>query len=247
MKQMMWVIKNIGNFVPLVPTKFLSIIIPFVVVSRQQKRRDPTQNLTFHQADVLKKKKPEEEDLLRMCKAFNWFFSNKIFYKHKQSCKGEDAKLLKVGAVVPNSIAENLITDTDVQKNILNRFRDGDAGNFTSEYRTIPAVGFRYYVTRRHAKGKIVVTRNEVMSEKRELARLYKTFHTKASSPVEFEEMFSRTHLKFFKEQCIKWLTKKIKVLKNMVLRSIGIHLVKKNNKKHKRSLFRVNGRHNAK
>ena len=80
---------------------------------------------------------------------------------------------------------------------------------------TIQAVGFEHYVSRRHEKGKIVVTRKEVMSEMREFARLYQTNQTITSSPVGFEGLCSRTYLKPLQDN--KWLAKQIIVLKNMV------------------------------
>ena len=79
---------------------------------------------------------------------------------------------------------------------------------------TIQAVGFEHYVSRRHAKGKTVRTKKDVMSEMRELARLYQTFQTITSSPVGFEEMFSMTYLKPLQDTMNKWLAKQIIVLK---------------------------------
>lgn len=145
--------------------------------------------------DMMRERKPKKEDSLRMCKGCKRFISNRTFYKHRNKCKSDDAKALKMTAVKPK-----FITDTDFQENILNRFRDNDVGNFIRENRTIQAVGYRHYVTRRNEKSKIVEIRKEVMCEMRELGRLYHSFQSIASSPVQFDEMFSRTHLKTLHE-----------------------------------------------
>ena len=66
-----------------------------------------------------------------------------------------------------------LLKDQSFDVNILSKFRDTPAGNLCRTNDTIKQVGYRHYCLRKAEVSKQNETRKGVMSEMRELARLF--------------------------------------------------------------------------
>ena len=77
--------------------------------------------------ELMREGKPSKADELRMCLVCRRFFSNKTFYKHKKGCS-KTAEALK-----PNALQPLIHKDSDFAVQILNKFRDGDVGDFIRE------------------------------------------------------------------------------------------------------------------
>jgi hypothetical protein len=84
--------------------------------------------------------------------------------------------------------------------NILRRFRDGPVGDICRQNLLIQLVGYKHYVAGRCEISKINETRKEVMSEMRELTRLFIEWKTLVPATCSFEDMFNRKHLETLKQ-----------------------------------------------
>ena len=99
-----------------------------------------------------------------------------------------------------------MIASTDVHKDkqfvkdILSKFRNSEIGKLCQNDELIKQVGFRHYCLRRHEASKMNEIKKTVMSEMRELARLFVTFQSLTENTVTTEDMFTRKHLPNLRE-----------------------------------------------
>lgn len=123
------------------------------------------------------------------------FFSNRTFYKHKETCSSQ-AQPVKTKTLRPL----DLHYSEEFVLNILNKFRDGSIGNFIRESKIVQTIGYKHYLARRSESSKTTEVRREVMMEMRELSRLFFCFKSIAEEELSFEEMYERNHLSTLKE-----------------------------------------------
>jgi hypothetical protein len=141
---------------------------------------------------LMREKQPKYEDSVVKCAECDKYVSNRSFYKHRSSCGIGNAIAHKP---LPLKLQEQIMhKDQQFQNEILSKFRDTPAGNLCREDSIIKQVGYRHYCLRRAEESKSDEIRKSVMSEMRELARLYLAFKSQATEPLTTEDMFSRKH-----------------------------------------------------
>jgi len=142
-------------------------------------------------SSLMRERKPKYEDSVVKCANCDKYISNRAFYKHKIVC-GIAAGALK--PVCQVQVQQNMHKDEAFKKNILCKFRDTPQGNLCRQNDIIKQVGFRHFCLRRTEESKMEEIRKSVMSEMRELARLFLAFQTQSSRAVTVEDMFTREH-----------------------------------------------------
>ncbi|XP_053376994.1 uncharacterized protein LOC123549558 [Mercenaria mercenaria] len=174
---------------------------------------------------AMRERKPVFEDKLRTCAECKGYYSNKYFYKHK--CKSSHPTAIK-----PILLQKVNKTKMDCDKefqDILNRFVDGQAGDLIRKNTEIQIIGYKHFNMRKHEEGKADEVRKVVMSDMRELARLFLKFQEITGEEKTFEDMFKREHLQDLAEAIQKMVTKSDKTEKHglkllldaIILRSI--------------------------
>ncbi|XP_060557541.1 uncharacterized protein LOC132717962 isoform X2 [Ruditapes philippinarum] len=174
---------------------------------------------------AMRERKPVSEDKLRTCAECKGYYSNKYFYKHK--CKSDKPYAIKP-ALLQKVKKSKMDNDSEFQ-NILNRFVDGEVGNLIRNNNILQIIGYKHFNMRRHEEGKGDEVRKVVMSDMRELARLYLTFSEIIGEQKAIEEMFTREHLQDLADAIEKMVTRKDKtekyglklLLDAVILRSI--------------------------
>ncbi|XP_065926621.1 uncharacterized protein [Magallana gigas] len=166
----------------------------------EEKRHEGIYKYNMHHLDdndtkLMRERKPKTPDELRMCLACKKFFSNRTFYKHKETCSSQ-AQPVKTKTLRPL----DLHYSEEFVLNILNKFRDGSIGNFIRESKIVQTIGYKHYLARRSESSKTTEVRREVMMEMRELSRLFFCFKSIAEEELSFEEMYERNHLSTLKE-----------------------------------------------
>ncbi|XP_065932664.1 uncharacterized protein [Magallana gigas] len=166
----------------------------------EEKRHEGIYKYNMHHLDdndtkLMRERKPKTPDELRMCLACKKFFSNRTFYKHKETCSSQ-AQPVKTKTLRPL----DLHYSEEFVLNILNKFRDGSIGNFIRESKIVQTIGYKHYLARRSESSKTTEVRREVMMEMRELSRLFFCFKSIADEELPFEEMYERNHLSTLKE-----------------------------------------------
>lgn len=149
---------------------------------------------------IMRERKPKTEDKVRLCGKCRKFFSNRTFYRHKSICTGissECSEPLKLELIKPNCM--EFLEDKDFITNILNRFRDSDVGRFIRGNKIVQIIGYTRYCARRAESSKINEVRKEIMTEMRELTRLFFHFRIISPSDVSVEDMYKRKHIKDLK------------------------------------------------
>ena len=145
----------------------------------------------------MRERQPKNEDSLRMCSC-KVFISNKTFYKHKINCPDLNPQAIKPEICSKSSYHK----DKDYQIEILNNFRDSKpATQIILKSPLIKEVGYRHYCLRKHEQGKKDKVRKTVMSDMRELARLFLKFQETSKNEdehtsVTVENMFERKFIK---------------------------------------------------
>lgn len=100
--------------------------------------------------------------------------------------------------------------DQDFQ-DILNRFLDNETGNLIHTNSTIQLIGCKHFCLRRHEEGKEGEVRKVVMSDMRELARLYLIFKEISGEENSVEAMFRRENLQYLGDAIEQMVTKEVK------------------------------------
>lgn len=152
----------------------------------------------------MRERKPVSEDKLRTCAECKGYYSNKYFYKHK--CKSDNPTAIKP-ALLQKVKKSKMDSDSEFQ-DILNRFVDGEVGDLIRKSTEIQIVGYKHFNMRRHEEGKADEVRKVVMSDMRELARLYLTFTEIIGEEKTFEDMFTREHLQDLADAIQKMVTR---------------------------------------
>jgi hypothetical protein len=159
----------------------------------------------------LRERQPKEEDSLKMCTVCKRFLSNRAFYKHRHTCNqdGAVAVAVDVANTSRNSELGSIKKDEEFVENILNKFRDNDAGNLCRNDNTLQQIGHRHFKLRWANVSKRDGIRKNVMGEMRELARLFLCFQSLATNPeLRFKHMFTREHLPVLLEAVDKMVEK---------------------------------------
>ena len=125
-------------------------------------------------------------DKVKMCTVCKKFLSVKNLYRHKEMCG--ITRTIKPQELDMPALHEN----GEFVAEILNKFRDGEVGNMYRHNPLIKLIGYRAFCSRRHEVGKFNNVRKEVMTEMRELTRLYLRFLTIVGHEVSLEQMFQR-------------------------------------------------------
>lgn len=145
---------------------------------------------TEDKAKFMRERQPKFLDEVRMCTGCNRFLSNRTYYKH--ACASPNAE-----AMAPFLMAtKDVHDDKEFVDEILNCFRDNEAGNLCRKDKLIQQVGYRHFCLRRSESSMRDEVRRNVMSEMRELARLYLAFKELSErEDLTTEDMFNRDHL----------------------------------------------------
>jgi hypothetical protein len=143
----------------------------------------------------MRERKPIKEDQLRVCSECKGYYSNKYFFKHQCVSKNDCSKQLALKPKLLQKISTDKMDSDQGFLDILNRFRQGDVGDFCRTNKTIKLIGYRHYNLRRHEEGKQDEVRKTVMSEMRELAKLFFAFQNLSSERRTVEDMFRREYL----------------------------------------------------
>ena len=138
---------------------------------------------------LMRERRLKLSDRVNMCLGCNKFLSSLNFRKHK--CTVLNAGLANLNFVCSDRVHK----DPEFAEEILKRFRATDAGQLCREDPLIKQVGCRHFCLRRSEQGKKDEIRKCVMSEMRELARLFIKFKSLAMVPVTTEDMFTRRHI----------------------------------------------------
>ena len=85
---------------------------------------------------------------------------------------------------------------------------DGEVGDLIRNRYEIQLIGYKYFNMKRHEEGKADKVRKVVISDMRELARLYLTFTEVIDEEKTVEDMFTREHLQYFADAIEKMVTK---------------------------------------
>jgi len=93
-------------------------------------------------------------------------------------------------------------------KNILYRFVDGEVGDLIRNSNEIQLIGYKHFNMTRHEEGKADRVRKVVMSDMRELARLYLTFTEINGEEKTVEDMFTSEYLQDLANVIEKMVTK---------------------------------------
>ena len=142
----------------------------------------------------MRERKPVQQDQLRVCSDCKGFYSNKYFFRHK--CIVNDGSVAQ--ALKPKLLQKVTADKMDADKgfvDILNRFRDGEVGDFCRTNKTIKLIGYRHFNLRRHEEGKQDEIRKTIMAEMRELTKLFFCFQNLSCENRTVEDMFCREHL----------------------------------------------------
>ena len=139
-----------------------------------------------NEGNLMRERQPKYEDNLHKCSKCNRYLGNRAFYRHKMVCGGA------ASGSKPKS--QNIHKDDEFINNILCKFRDTPHGNLCRQDAIIKQVGFRHFCLRRAEESKMEEIRKGVMSEMRELARLFLEFQAQSTIPVTTEDMFTREH-----------------------------------------------------
>lgn len=168
--------------------------------------------MSLDREPAMRERQPQHKDEVRVCSDCRSFISSKYFSKH--TCIAEKPQALKPKLL---KSAETEIHNDKEFSDILNRFRDGETGDIIRSSALIQRVGFRHFNLRRHEESKQDEVRKLVMSEMRELARLFLIFRTKVahSESVTAESMFSRQYLSELR-QSVDELVKKVEIKKKI-------------------------------
>ena len=143
--------------------------------------------------ELMREREPKNEDKLRICSSCHGFFSNKYFSKHK--CAEKIRHPIKPIPNLPSSQSGD-IKDCEFQ-DILSRFRDGEVGDLCRKDPLIIQIGYRHFNLRRHEISKRDEIRKIVMTDMREIARLFIVFRRLSENNDScVEDMFSRENLK---------------------------------------------------
>jgi len=135
---------------------------------------------------LMRLRRPKYKDRLVKCAKCDKYVSNRSFYKHRYVCG--------ISAISMPKPKQDLHKDEEFQSDILNRFRDGPAGQLCREDNIIKQIGYRHYCLRKAEESKIEQVRKSVMTDMRELARLFLIFKNQSEVRVSTEDMFSRKH-----------------------------------------------------
>lgn len=146
--------------------------------------------------ELMRERKPKYEDQVRMCGGCNSFYSNRSFYKHRLSCCSSNPDPVKPVLLTCNDLHK----DQEFVEDILKKFRQTPVGDLCRNDPLIKQVGYRHFSLRRCEKSKRDEVRKCVMSEMRELARLFLQFKSSVDANVTTEEMFTRKYLKELRE-----------------------------------------------
>ncbi|XP_061182956.1 uncharacterized protein LOC133191225 [Saccostrea echinata] len=141
----------------------------------------------------MRERKPVQQDQLRVCSDCKGFYSNKYFFKHKCSNNDSAPQALK-----PKLLAKTMDDKMDRDPgfvDILNRFRQGEIGDFCRTNKTIKLIGYKHFNLRRHEEGKQDEVRKIIMAEMRELSKLFFCFKNLSSEHCTVEDLFRREHL----------------------------------------------------
>ena len=156
---------------------------------------------------VMRERQPVYEDKLRTCSECEGYYSNKYFYKHKCLSKSP-------AAIKPTLLRKTNMTKIDSDEefqDILIRFLDGEVGDLIRSNYTIQLIGYKHFCLRRHGEGKDDEVRKVVMSDMRELSRLYLTFQEIIGDTVSVEDMFKRENIQDLQDAIEKMVTKEDK------------------------------------
>lgn len=143
----------------------------------------------------MRERKPVLEDQLRVCSDCKGFYSNKYFFKHKCVIHEDSAPQALKPRLLQNVMNDNMDNDKGFL-DILNRFREGEVGDFCRTNKTIKLIGYKHFNLRRHEEGKQDEVRKTIMAEMRELSKLFFCFRSLSGSEERMvEDMFRREHL----------------------------------------------------
>ena len=148
--------------------------------------------LANNQAPQMRERRPVQKDELRVCTECKGFFSNKYFFKH--ACKADTQLPQPVKPILLKKVDSRMDSDTEF-KEILNRFRVGEVGDFCRENYIVKMIGYRHFCLRKHEIGKQDEVRKTVMAEMRELTKLFLHFKKLTNEEKSVEEMFDRENL----------------------------------------------------
>ncbi|XP_048251909.1 uncharacterized protein LOC124135007 [Haliotis rufescens] len=137
---------------------------------------------------LMRERKPKHEDSLKMCSRCNRFLSNRTFYRHRKTCDTNTADPVSPKCLVPI----NRHKDQEFHEQILQKFRDSEVGKLCQSDELIQQVGYRHFSLRKSETSKREEIRKCVMTEMRELARLFIKFRNLSVDDVSTEDMFLR-------------------------------------------------------
>ena len=139
----------------------------------------------------MRERKPVHSDKVRLCAECKGYYSNRYFYKHK--CITKKPSAIKP-ALLKKANSNRMSNDKDFQE-ILNRFHDNEVGDLIRRSPTIQLIGYKHFNMRRHEEGKEAEVRKVIMSDMRELARLYLVFKEINGETSDVEDMFLRHNI----------------------------------------------------
>ncbi|XP_061187725.1 uncharacterized protein LOC133195795 isoform X2 [Saccostrea echinata] len=156
-------------------------------------------NLKHYQSDddqLMRERRSKNPDSLRMCNKCRRFYSHRTFFRHKVHC-GTQCEGLKKDLFKPSDghMDEKFLTG------ILNKFRDGEVGNLIRQNKIIQMFGYKHFLSRKVESAIPSKFRNGIMTEMREITRLYLCFKAlMEGSVVSVEDMYKQENLGVLKD-----------------------------------------------
>ena len=163
----------------------------FFELKRKEGIHEYNQDVITQDEPLMRERKSKLADRVRVCVHCNCYFSSIYFSKHK--CLENKPYALKPSLL--QNLKSSIIEKDEEFRDILNRFRDGETGDMCRNDKIIQLIGYRHFNLRRHEAGKENEVRKVVMSEMRELSRLYIKFKDRKPASTSAEDMFSRDNL----------------------------------------------------
>ena len=124
------------------------------------------------QDDFLLPRKTKKPDSVKLCLHCKSFIAGRNFWRHSRSCSTNQPMFVTPATM----FMQPAHRDPNFTREILNEFRDTEAGQLCRSDATIQAVGYRMYNFKKGYVAKKSTGRKNVMKEMRELARLVLQF-----------------------------------------------------------------------
>lgn len=156
---------------------------------------------------VMRERKSIQEVQLRVCTECKGFYSRKFFYKHKCVFKGDCLREAFKPKLLQEVTPDEMNSDRGFLR-ILNGFRGGEVGDFCRTDNTVKMIGYKRYIVLRHEERNKDEIRKTIMTDMRELSKLYFRFRSMSCKERTVEDMFKIKHLPDLIEALKRLVTK---------------------------------------